>query len=586
MEIKHKGHLILLAGIVIAAFFLRFHVQNSGIPSYAFMRHDEIHYVPQVIAFLNGDFEVHYFVNPTLCAYLLYGITVVTGWVSTLWGYFSSFEEFSLHVTFNPSLIFISGRILSITASTASVVLVYLITKRLFSARAALVASAALALNLTVVRRAPLAGNESITIFMILLFFLCLLSWLRSPSPFKSALCGFLLGLTCAVKYNAWFMFVPLCAAFLILTWEETQGRDGFKNRALGLCRAWVRPKYFPVFPAVAVGFMVACPYALLNMDDFLQDFNKVFSFLHEGRTAADLGRQGIGFVWYIREFTGGNNGLIFGLFCGTGVAAVLILAVVRRESRYILLIAAILPLYLVLGTGIFHRMRFLLPAIPFVLIAGAWIFERTFDATVRTVSRLWNKEVLTHGALNIGIYLILAALVLGPSGARTHRSINKYYGTTDPRRNLVLWIRDNIRPEERVVELANPSRNAFADTEEWMEHFGYKEEWFDTETRKEAFQRFKESLYSFKPLLPLFSGMTTLEHLKQRIENRGFTRLVVTMDPRGFAHLKDLPKTNTIPDFIEGHLWEEFADDLMKQKPIAMVFAEDKQLLMTVYEL
>lgn len=586
MEIKQKGHIILLAGIVAAAFFLRFHVQNSGIPSYAFMRHDEIHYIPQVIAFLNGDFEVHYFVNPTLYSYLLYGTTAVLGWISTLAGSFPSFEEFSLHVTFNPYLIFILGRILSIAASTASVVLIYLITKRLFSGKAALVASAALAVNLSFVRRAPLAGNESVTVFMILLFFLCLLSWLRSPGPYKSALCGFLLGLTGAVKYNAMIMIIPLCAAFLILTWEEARGREGFKNRAIGLCRAWVRPKYIPVFPAVAAGFAAACPYALLNMGDFLRGFNKIYSFLHGGYTVADRERQVSGFVWYIREFADANNGLIFALICGAGVSAVLYLAVVRRESRFILLIASILPIYLFLGTGIFHRMRFLLPAIPFILAAGAWIFEKTIDAAVRTISRLRKREVRIHAALNFGIYLILAGLVLGPPGTRTYRSMEENCGKTDPRRNLVLWIRNNINPGERVVELANPSRNAFADTKERMELFGYKEEWFDTESRKEAYQRFKESLYSFTPLTSFFFEMTSLEQLKKGFENRGFTRLLVTMHPQGFFRLKDLPKINSIPAFLEGDLWEEFVDDLMKQTPIAKVFAEDKKLLMVVYEL
>jgi len=57
-----------------------------------------MHYVPRVIAFFNGDWQLDYFINPTLYMYVLYAATV-------LLGYFSEFEEFSLHVTFNPHLV-------------------------------------------------------------------------------------------------------------------------------------------------------------------------------------------------------------------------------------------------------------------------------------------------------------------------------------------------------------------------------------------------------------------------------------------------------------------------------------------------
>ena len=46
-----------------------------------------------------------------------------------------------------------------------------------------------------------------------------------------------------------------------------------------------------------------------------------------------------------------------------------------KRDARYVLLLLAALPLYLFLGKGSFSRMRFMLPAIPFILIVGAWFF-------------------------------------------------------------------------------------------------------------------------------------------------------------------------------------------------------------------
>jgi len=65
----------ILICILAGAFVFRFFPINSGIPDHAFMRNDEIHYIRLVIAFLNGDWHVKYFTNPTLFAYMLYGVT-------------------------------------------------------------------------------------------------------------------------------------------------------------------------------------------------------------------------------------------------------------------------------------------------------------------------------------------------------------------------------------------------------------------------------------------------------------------------------------------------------------------------------
>ncbi len=86
--------LLIPLAIMGLAFFYRFYPHNYCAPGCPLLRHDELNYLMRVLAFMNGEWDVHYFINPTLYAYVLYAATMVSGWWAVLAGEFASLADF------------------------------------------------------------------------------------------------------------------------------------------------------------------------------------------------------------------------------------------------------------------------------------------------------------------------------------------------------------------------------------------------------------------------------------------------------------------------------------------------------------
>jgi len=428
---------ILVMGMALA---FRLYLNNSGIPGLAHLRNDEIHYIVQCLAFLNNDWRVEYFVNPTLFSYLLFGATAVWGWHSVLFGLAGSFQDFVDEVSRNPHDVILAGRMLSILFSTGSVGLVYMATRRLFSPLAAVAAAAALAFNFTHAQRAPLAGNESVMVFVILLFFLALLRWSESPSAKRHALCGLLLGLAGSCKYNALIHAIP----FLLFSY--------FTARKMRFRSPWRRDSTLG-YLFVPMGLLLGSPWIALNFDVFLHEFGEQAGFLHCGYTELDRTAKMLGYAAYIVNFPKENNGIAFALVCAAGIGFSIALLIMRRSSReHGLLLSAAIPLYLFLGSGIFHYMRFLLPAIPFVLILGAWALDRSWKAAIGRIG--WDysgRSILKKLAGWTGFGLLLAALLL-QGALKSHARMQQLYGGRSPLTDMVLWMNAHLSGQEKVL--------------------------------------------------------------------------------------------------------------------------------------
>ena len=581
--VKGKLHLCFIPPLLLmaAAFFLRLHLNNSGLPGTAFLRHDELHYARRVLGFLNGDFDVHYFINPSLYMYVLFAAVSLAGRISVMLGDAVSFEEFKLLVTFNPCLILVLGRAISIAASALSVGVLYSLGRRLFNRPVAFVASAALAFNFTHALRAPLAGNESLMVLGILLFLLLLDRYRSAPTPLKHAACGFVLGLAGSVKYNALIHVIPLAAVTLFIAYAREK-----PARGSGLARALVKPRYCLGFLFLLLGFFAGSPFALLNFGDFIHGFYTQYSFLNEGYTGFEGMVRQSGFFYYMAAFPLGNNGLVFSLFCALGIVGAVIEAIRKRDSRLVLLLFAALPLYFFMGTGVFNRMRFFLPAIPLILLCGAWGFVQLLDHLLRFLAppgRMSERkrQILFHGA-----WISLSALMLAPGAYRTHQTLNEAFGGIDPMGEVVALVKEKIPPGEKTLELAYPLNNAYPESTAMLDRFGYKEQWFNTGEKREAFERFKESLHTFKPLGPLIRRSASLEELMNRIEGEGFRYLLLYLSPMLIPIFKDLPDRTGDPDLKNCRYWKDLLKRIAQWKLLERRFTRHKEHTLLLYEL
>ncbi|MFH2002005.1 MAG: glycosyltransferase family 39 protein, partial [Planctomycetota bacterium] len=457
MKKNHLLSFLLPLAIMGVAFFFRYYPHNYCAPGCVLLRHDELNYLNRVLGFLNGSWDVHYFINPTLYAYLLYAATAASGLWATLSGRFASFSDFALSVTFDPYPILVAGRFVTLVAGTATVGLVYAVSRRLFSPWVAVVASLALALDVTHARRGVLTGNECVTALLCVLLFACLLHYLRRPGAGRHALCGFVLGLAGAVKYNAFIFVLPLMAASCMaaLREEDLRAQPPWSRFRLCAVRSLVRPKFMAAYLFLVVGFFAGSPCILLNFNDFASEFFRQYSYLQDGFSDFDRVADHLGYLYYLTNFSAMNSGHAVSALCGAGLVVMGIAAIRKQDFRYILLVSAALPLYLFLGKGTFSRMRFLLPAIPFILISGAWFFTTIMEF----LTGLSRKRDLSHAGRikRHAIIAVVAAAVLIPGAVQVRAVMEEVYAH-DQRHEIMLWIKENLEPEDNTLEFVHSS--------------------------------------------------------------------------------------------------------------------------------
>lgn len=528
--------LLALFSLLLIAAVLRAFLNDSGVDGVTFHRHDESHYVGPVLGFLNGDWQVDDFINPSFQRLLLYVATLVSGASLTLAGQFESFQAFIQAARLDPYQVTLVGRVLAMLLGLASVGLLFRIGQRMFGSVVGLLAAAALATSTTHAERCVLAGNESSMLFLLLLFFLALLRYLDRPSAARHIVAGGLLGLATATKYNAGIFVLTLLAG----TWIAHRSDSG---------RRLLRPGNLAGFAALVVGFLLGSPWILLHFGEFLSDFRTQSAYLHEGfmEYQAEAGRSG--FLEYPLAFARIEAGWPMAILCAAGLARASYRATLRGESRLWLVLLATLPLYLFLGTGIFSRLRFLLPALPFLYLAGAWALEGLVHTGIRWLARARPQRpdpLAAAATLSLGLLLLL------PQAAGTHAAMSQRYGSIDSRRDLYLWVTKHQQDDEVLV---------------WFDPFNLKVVPRDV---------------SRPSLIPMLGEARDLSELRAALRRSGARSLVIVLKqirPEMLFRLPDLVH----PIEVRGcPYWDDFVRLLMSLDQEALVPSHDGRLVLT----
>ncbi|NDC39794.1 MAG: phospholipid carrier-dependent glycosyltransferase, partial [Proteobacteria bacterium] len=125
---------MLLGGLVLFAGAVRFYGLSFGLP--ANFHPDEVPKVNAVMRMVDhGDLNPRYFLHPSLLLYSCYFVNTILQYVGSFFGVEGTFRETA----------FLAGRVVSATAGTLSVGLVYLIGRRLYGSFAGFTAALLLA---------------------------------------------------------------------------------------------------------------------------------------------------------------------------------------------------------------------------------------------------------------------------------------------------------------------------------------------------------------------------------------------------------------------------------------------------------
>ena len=419
-----------LLAILTLAFGLRAWGLGWGMP-FAFHA-DEDNYLPGALTMLSkGDLNPHYFRNPPLLTYtVLLELLAYLG-AGQILGFPKSVNDLGLQMLQAPTPLYLIARMNGALLGTATVLVTYLVAKRLFDLRAALASALLLAVAFLHVRDSHYAVNDVPATLLLMVSFFFAVRVYSPPFPKREGgqgrlglekpylLSGLFLGLAVATKYNVGIGAVAILAAHLL------------SRRASG----WDR-RLRPHIPLVGAGiasllaFVAANPFALLDYQTFFQQFAGQYAWASDPYDTSDLSMGGV----ILRALSVGTSPWILGAsILGLGLLAL------RRPGKALLV--GCFPLaylaFFLLGSSLFYA-RFALPVVPFVALLAGYAAVSLVDAL-----HSWGWRWAVGGW---AIALMVAPPLLVDA---KHDSLLR---AEDTRLQLARWVESNVPPGSKIA--------------------------------------------------------------------------------------------------------------------------------------
>jgi len=374
------------------------------------------------LKFGTGDLNPHWFAWPTLFQYLiffLYGLFYCAGLIL---GRFRSASDLLYLYCKDPTWFFLIGRSASAILGTASILLVYRITKEAYpkAPSAALIGASLFTMMPMAVEYSHYAVVDMPLTFMILAALLFIVRISRNGRLGDYALGGLCIGLAIGTKYSGVFVLFPLIAAHLLA--EDAGGsRPRLFSRSLAVSAI-----------CAAAGFVAACPFSVLDHRQFIVG-------LHEQYIGAKIGWFGWertnSYLSHISQnMRSGIGTLPLILSCaGAGYAGL------KRDRSDLVLLSFVIPYFLLIGWGRNPYARFMLPLVPSFAVFCGRLLSDAGDACRRI------------GAAGAVAFVALFACALAEP-FRMSVEMDRSFTMPDTRTIAKEWIEENIVPGSRIL--------------------------------------------------------------------------------------------------------------------------------------
>jgi hypothetical protein len=394
--------------ILFIAFAVRLWGLGFGLP-HIVARPDETEVAGPAVGFLSGDLRPPFFEWPTLFTYTAALLYVIYFLLAKPFGGHATLEAFAESRRQSIAPFLYITRSLSVMMGVLTVWWVYKICRRLFDETIAIVAALFLALAFLHVRDSHFGVTDVAMTGLVVLAVLAILRWRETGNALHTAIAGLIAGLAGSTKYNGLGAGLPFAVALAQRAVDDVRARSAVvagRHLALGSL----------VFgAAAAIGFFGASPFILIDWPRFVDSVSGVASHVAEGH-GVSMGR---GWLYYASVVLPAAIG--WPMFAA-GIAGMLTLFV-RRSRDAAVLFAFPIAYYLVAGRGYTEFARYIIPVLPFLCIAAAWLIV----TGVRVLAR--DARPATRGAL------ITAAsfAIVAPTAAKT-LAFDRLLATTDNR--------------------------------------------------------------------------------------------------------------------------------------------------------
>lgn len=308
------------------------------------------------------------------------------------------------------------GRGVSAFFSTLTIVLVFLLGKKIWGEKVGLLAALFTAAAVALIQTAHYGVTESLLTFWLLLLALFSFQIAEKPTFKNYTKAGLILGLAIATKVSAVSLVIlPIGAHFL------------YHFRKL--------KHYLKLLPFFAVAFFIFAvfsPYIFLDYPKFRESMDyetgvvagtrKVVYVLQFEKTFPYL-FQIKNFFWQIGPIA---------LLAILGIVILLFIALKKKEKKLLLFLSFPLAYFLYVGSWYTKFIRYMVPILPFLILAAAW-----FLSAIQKRTKL------------LGTIFIICSIVITCLWALAFFSI---YTRPSTRITASKWIYQNIPRESKIL--------------------------------------------------------------------------------------------------------------------------------------
>lgn len=483
----------LLALIILYALFLRFYGINwdSG---FAWSPHpDERAILMKVQGGLSLPHSWRQFLDPE------------TSPLNPRWFAYGSFPLYLLKMvgTLLPGIgatpadqnLYLVGRALSALFDVGTILVVYFLGRRLYGRRIGLLAAALVTFTVLHIQLSHFYSVDSMLAFFVVLTLFFAARIAERADPGSAALAGLAFGLALATKVSAAPLAFALLIAYALFAFSSRSDQTTiFKRILLGL----------PVTAAVAVAvFLITQPYALIDYPTFIKDVVEQ-SGMARGILDYPYTRQYYNttpYLYQMQQLVTWGMGIPLGIAAWGGLAFTAVIASLRRRKGDLLLLAWVVPYFLIVGSFHVKYLRYLLPITPVLCLMAAAMLFAWWD---------WAKNRMRLVA-GIVIGVVLAGAIF-----YSFAYLN-IYTQPHPAVRVSQWVKTNIPPGSQLVkehwEEGLPDVGAYrqdelnlydADTSAKVEHVSQQLE------KADYLVIFSNRLYGTIPQLPQRYPLTT----------------------------------------------------------------------------
>jgi 4-amino-4-deoxy-L-arabinose transferase-like glycosyltransferase len=368
-----------------------------------------------------GDLNPHFFRYPTLNIY-------IQAFIFQVMQLFGALFLDKTPVEIPLIWYYLVGRSFNVLISVLTIIITYVIGKRLISSLAGLLAAFFMTFSFLHIENSFLITTDtSVAFWASLVTLMAVLIYSDGKKAKYYLLGGIFVGLAINSKYTAFVSVAPLLLAHYL------QSRDS---------KAWIDKNIIMCLVAVPIVFFVTSPYVILDFDRFIADIIYEARHYAKGHPGAES-HTSTSYYLYGKYLVTKGYGVFPMIFAGFG------LVWLSRKAPWKAAMIAAIPLLIFLFVGRYKVFfpRNLVVAIPFLaLLSGAFI-SFVYKASVERV------YFLSMPGRAVVMNLVLVMVLSGSVWQQTVFAVNHIETITlpDTRWASLKWIEKNLPAGARI---------------------------------------------------------------------------------------------------------------------------------------